>query len=101
MFVFCFAELRSYANEKLEVDAGHRTRQYRQIFLVEQVVHRQFQLQVHGPERQSFFKRDIAHEIPGQMPGDGIVVTRHGETLRVIAPLVEETPCTPRQAAGK
>ena len=40
---FLFAEFRGDAYKELEVDAGHGTRQHRQIVLIEEVVHSQFQ----------------------------------------------------------
>ena len=43
-------------DEELEVDAGHRTRQHREIVLVEQVIDGKFQLYIQRFERQHFLQ---------------------------------------------
>ena len=66
-----------------------------EIILVEEVVDGEFQLQIQGLERKPLFERDVAHEILRQVSRQRVVVARHGETLRVIGPLVEERPRAP------
>ena len=51
-----FPEFRGDADEELEVDAGHRTRQHREIVLVEQVIDGKFQLYIQRFERQHFLQ---------------------------------------------
>ena len=96
MSLFPVAPFGSYLKEKFEVDARHRTLEYRLILLVEDVFDKRLGRKVRPMGFEAFFQRNIAHEI-GRYPVDfGFgLVARCGETFAVMAPFVAQRPCFP------
>ena len=93
-FLYLF-KLRSNADEELEVDARHGTREHRQIFLVEQVVDGSLQREFGPFQGKATFQCQVVHEVARELSGEGDVVRRQGEPLAIITPLGEERPAFP------
>ena len=85
------------AQEYLEVDARHRAREHREILLVEEVVDGALECEVGPPKGKALLKGYVTHEVVGELARERYVVRRHGEALRVVAPLIGERPCAPCQ----
>lgn len=82
----------SYTYEKLKVYTRHRARKYREVFFVEEVIDCDFELQFGYAKGKTLFERNITHEVRREMPGDGIIVARHCESLGIISPFIQKAP---------
>lgn len=65
---------------------------YREVIFVEEVVDGKFERKVNWSERETFLERYVAHKVFGEMAREGVLITRHGESSRIVYPFVEESP---------